>query len=124
MKQHSEGFLKISMDAKQRVQAIDIYAVKRKIDGKQTFYLIDVQEKDEWQSNHIKGALHLSKGIIERDIEKIIPDKNSEIVLYCSGGFRSALAADNVQKMGYKNVSSMEGGLSAWKKADFPLADD
>jgi rhodanese-related sulfurtransferase len=124
MKQHAEGFLKIALEAKQRVQEIDVDTVKRKLDENHKFYLIDVQETEEWQSHHILGAMHLSKGIIERDIEKTIPDKNSELVLYCSGGFRSALAADNVKNMGYKNVSSMEGGLRAWKNAGFPLAEE
>lgn len=121
MKQHSEGFLRISLAAKQRIQELDVYAIKKKLDENHRFYLIDVQETEEWRLAHIKEAIHLSKGVIERDIEKMIPDKNSEIVLYCSGGFRSALATDNVQKMGYTNIYSMEGGLSAWKNANFPL---
>ena len=100
MKQHSERFKKIAQDAKSHVKETDIQAVKQKLDKHERFYLVDVREESEWAKGHLPQAIHLSKGVIERDIEKTIPDVNAEIILYCGGGFRSALAADNLQKNG------------------------
>ncbi|PYU94195.1 MAG: sulfurtransferase, partial [Acidobacteria bacterium] len=98
----------------------DIAEVKRRLDAGDKFYLVDVREESEWARGRLPGALHLSKGVIERDIEKAIPDKSRPIVLYCGGGFRSALVADNLQKMGYTSVISMDGGWRAWTEAGYP----
>ncbi|HEX2488743.1 MAG TPA: rhodanese-like domain-containing protein [Blastocatellia bacterium] len=118
---HSEAFEKLCEDARSRVREITATEVKRKLDAGEKFRFIDVREDHEWQKDHAAGAEHLGRGIIERDIEKVAPDKNAEVVLYCGGGFRSALAADNLQKMGYKNVLSMAGGIKAWREADYPM---
>lgn len=118
---HSEGFEKLCDDAKTRVREITVADVKRKQDAGEQFHFIDVREDNEWDVDHAAGAQHLGRGIIERDIEKTVPDKDAEIVLYCGGGFRSALAADNLQKMGYTNVLSMAGGIKAWREAGLPL---
>jgi rhodanese-related sulfurtransferase len=119
--QHPPRFLKIVDDAKSRVRETDVEEVKKKIDGGEKFVLVDVREESEFAKDHLPGAIHLGKGIIERDIEARVPDLNAEIVLYCGGGFRSALAADNLQKMGYKNVISMDGGIRDWRGKGFPL---
>jgi rhodanese-related sulfurtransferase len=124
MKTHAKGFLALVNDAKRRIRETDINKVKEKLEKGDSFYLIDVREESEWNQSHLPGAIHLSKGIIERDIEKRIPDATSEIILYCGGGFRSALAADNLQKMGYTNVLSMDGGFTAWKEAGYRLETD
>jgi rhodanese-related sulfurtransferase len=121
MMKHSEAFEKLCEDARSRVREITVDEVKRKLDAGETFRLIDVREDHEWSQSHAAGAEHLGRGIIERDIEKTAPDKDAEIVLYCGGGFRSALAADNLQKMGYTNVLSMAGGIKAWREANFPM---
>jgi rhodanese-related sulfurtransferase len=121
---HSPGFLAIVQDAKSRVRETNIAEVKRRLDAGDKFNLVDVREDSEWAKGHLPGAKHLSKGTIERDIETAIPDKNAEIVLYCGGGFRSALAADNLQKMGYKNVLSMDGGWRGWNEAGHPVEKD
>ena len=121
MKQHAHGFLTIVQDAKKRLQETNVHVVKQRMDQGESFHLIDVREESEWQQSRLPNAIHLGKGVIERDIEKIIPDKNSEIVLYCGGGFRSALAADNIQKMGYTNVISMDGGFRGWAEAGYPV---
>jgi rhodanese-related sulfurtransferase len=121
MMKHSEAFGKLCEDARSRVREITVDEVKRKLDAGETFRLIDVREDHEWSQGHAAGAEHLGRGIIERDIEKTAPDKDAEIVLYCGGGFRSALAADNLQKMGYTNVLSMAGGIKAWREANFPM---
>ena len=121
---HSPGFLAIVQDAKSRVRETNVAEVKRRLDAGDKFNLVDVREDSEWAKGHLPGAKHLSKGIIERDIETAIPDKNAEIVLYCGGGFRSALAADNLQKMGYKNVLSMDGGWRGWNEAGHPVEKD
>lgn len=118
--QHSAGFLKLVNEAKSRVKETDVHAVKKQMDAGEKFHLVDTREDSEWSNGRLPGAVHLCKGIIERDIEKIIPDKNAEIVLYCGGGFRSALAADNLQRMGYTNVISMDGGWRGWNAAGFP----
>ncbi len=120
--QHSPQFLKIVQDAKSRVRETKVDEVKKKIDNSEKFVLIDVREESEFAADHLPGAVHLGKGIIERDIEARVPDLNAEIVLYCGGGFRSALAADNLQKMGYKNVISMDGGIRDWREKGYPLA--
>ena len=116
---HDTGFLKIANDAKSRVQETDVQTVKHMLDNKEDFELVDVREESEWAAGHLPSAMHLSKGIIERDIEKTIPDRHKKIVLYCGGGFRSAIAADSLQKMGYTNVISMDGGFKGWKKAKY-----
>jgi rhodanese-related sulfurtransferase len=119
--EHSERFLRIVNDAKSRIREIGIAEVKRKLDSGQYFPLVDVREESEWFKGRLPGAVHLGKGVLERDIEKAIPDLDAEIVLYCGGGFRSALAADNLQKMGYSRVFSMKGGWRAWNEAGFPV---
>jgi rhodanese-related sulfurtransferase len=118
---HSEGFLKIVDDAKTRICEISIQQVRSKMEAGHSFDLIDVREDHEWALGHAHGAKHLSKGIIERDIENLIPDRHAEIVLYCGGGFRSALVAENLQRMGYTRVWSMAGGFRSWKEADMPV---
>ena len=118
---HSPGFLKIVDDAKSRVREVTVEETRKKLEtGKAR--LIDVREDSEWQAGHALGAQHIGKGVIERDIEQKVPDKNSELILYCGGGFRSALSADNLQKMGYTNVLSMSGGWRAWQAAGAPVA--
>ena len=118
---HSPGFLKVVNDAKTRVRENTPEDVKRKRESGDRFHFVDVREDDEWRKGHAAGAIHLGKGIIERDIEKAIPDNNAEIVLYCGGGFRSALAADALQKMGYTNVISMNGGWKRWRELGYPI---
>ncbi len=122
MKSHSPRFLETVNDAKKRVRQTTVEDVKQKMDRSEKFYLVDVREDNEWNQDHLPGAIHLGKGIIERDIETKIPDSTAEIVLYCGGGFRSALAADALQKMGYTNVISMDGGYSGWRNAGYGLA--
>lgn len=119
--QHAQGFLKLVNDAKSRIQETNVQDVKKKMDAGEKFYLVDTREDSEWARGRIPGAIHLCKGIIERDIENAIPDKGAPVVLYCGGGFRSALAADNLQKMGYTNVISMDGGWRGWTEAGFPV---
>jgi rhodanese-related sulfurtransferase len=121
---HPEGFLKLVKDAKMRIKEADVREVKKRLDGGERLIIVDTREDNEWARGHVAGAVHLGKGIIERDIEKAIPDKEATIVLYCGGGYRSALAADNVQKMGYKNVISMDGGWRGWTEAGFPTVKD
>ena len=120
--QHSAGFLKLVNDAKTSVRECNVHDVKKRLDAGEKFYLVDTREESEFARGHLPGAIHLSKGVIERDIEQKIPDKSAPIVLYCGGGFRSALAGDNIQKMGYTNVLSMDGGWRGWNEADFPIA--
>ncbi len=120
--QHSTGFLKLVNEAKTRVRECNVHDVKRRLEAGETFYLVDTREESEFARGHLPGAIHLSKGVIERDIEQRIPDKNAPIVLYCGGGFRSALAGDNIQKMGYSNVLSMDGGWRGWNEAGFPTS--
>jgi rhodanese-related sulfurtransferase len=119
--QHSEAFQKLCEDARSRIREIPAQEVKQKLDDGEEFHLIDVREDHEWDQSHAAGAEHLGRGIIERDIEKVVPDKDSAIVLYCGGGYRSALAADNLQKMGYLNVYSLIGGIKAWKENGYPM---
>lgn len=120
--QHSPEFLKLVNDAKRRIRETDVHATKRRLDQGERFFLVDTREESEWGSGHLPGAIHLGKGVIERDIEQVIPDKAAPIVLYCGGGFRSALAAENLQKMGYANVVSMDGGWRGWVAAGYPTA--
>lgn len=117
---HSQEFLKLVDDAKSRVREVDVVETRRKLDSGKA-KLIDVREESEWEAGHARGAQHLGKGVIERDIEERVPDKKAELILYCGGGFRSALSADSLQKMGYTNVSSMAGGWRAWQAAGAPV---
>ncbi len=119
--QHSPGFLKIVQDAKSRIRELTVDQVKAKLERGEKLHLVDVREESEWAKDHVTGAVHLGKGILERDAEQRLPDKRAEIVLYCGGGFRSALAADNLQKMGYTNVYSMDGGIRGWREKSYPL---
>ena len=121
---HSNGFLAIVNDAKKRIRETNVSEVKKRMDRGDTFVLIDVREESEWNDNHLPKAIHLGKGILERDIENTVPEKEAEIILYCGGGYRSALAADNLQKMGYINVLSMDGGFKGWRDAGHPLIKD
>lgn len=117
---HSPAFLKLVDDAISRVREVDVDEARRKLESGKA-KLIDVREESEWEAGHARGAEHLGKGVIERDIEQRVPDKNVELILYCGGGFRSALSADNLQKMGYTNVASMAGGWRAWQAAGAPV---
>lgn len=119
--QHPPRFLKIVDDARARVRETDVDTVKKRMDRGDKFLLIDVREESEFAKDHLPGAIHLGKGVIERDIEARVPDLNTEMILYCGGGFRSALAADNLQKMGYGNVISMDGGIRDWREKNYPL---
>jgi len=122
--QHSPGFLRLVNDAKKRVQETNVDDVKAKLDRKEKFLLIDVREESEYARDHLPGAIHLGKGIIERDIEERVPDHNATMILYCGGGFRSALAGDNLQRMGYTHVISMDGGIREWREKGLPLTKD
>jgi rhodanese-related sulfurtransferase len=119
--QHSARFLRIVEDAKARVREVSIDDVKARLDRGDKFVLVDVREESEYAKDHLPGAIHLGKGVIERDIEERVPELNTPVVLYCGGGYRSALAADNLQKMGYSNVLSMNGGIRGWCEKRFPL---
>ena len=121
---HSPRFLQIVSDAKKRIQEIGVDEVKAKMERDEKFLLVDVREESEWAKDHLPGAIHLGRGILERDIEARVPDTKTPMVLYCGGGFRSALAADNLRKMGYKNVLSMDGGIRGWREKGFPLTKD
>jgi len=119
--QHSPRFLHIVENARQRIHETNVDEVKAKLDRGEKFLLVDVREESEYAKDHLPGATHLGKGIIERDIEERVPDPKTPIVLYCGGGYRSALAADNLQKMGYTNVLSMDGGIRGWREKGYPL---
>jgi rhodanese-related sulfurtransferase len=121
VKHHSEGFLAIVREAKKHIHEIDIEEYKRLRAAGTAGQLVDVREDHEWEAAHAAGAIHLSKGVIERDIETTFPDKNTKLVLYCGGGFRSALATENLQKMGYQNVISLDGGWRAIEASGLPL---
>ena len=121
--QHSQRFLKIVNDAKSRVREATVDEVRAKLDRGEKFLLVDVREESEYAKDHLPGAVHLGKGIIERDIESRVPDLETRMILYCGGGFRSALAADNLQKMGYTHVLSMDGGHRGWKEKGLPLTE-
>ena len=118
---HSPRFLSVVNDAKSRVRETNIDEVKHKIDSGEKLVLVDVREESEFAKDHLPGAVHIGKGVIERDIEARFPDLNTPMILYCGGGFRSALAADNLQKMGYTNVISMDGGIRGWREKNYPL---
>jgi rhodanese-related sulfurtransferase len=122
--QHSPRFLQIVNDAKKRIRETTVDEVKKKLDAGAEFVLVDVREESEYAKDHLPGALHLGKGIIERDIETAVPDTGTPLVLYCGGGFRSALAADNLRKMGYTDVLSMDGGIRGWREKGYPLTRD
>jgi rhodanese-related sulfurtransferase len=118
--QHSPRFLKLVADAKRHIRETTIAVVAERLQRGDTFHFIDVREDDEWRAGYARGAIHLGKGVIERDIEKRIPNKDEEIILYCGGGYRSALAAEALNKMGYTNVLSMDGGMRGWRAAGLP----
>jgi len=118
---HSEGFLKLVNDAKTRIREVTVEETQAHMQSNSEVRLIDVREDNEWEAGRAAGSIHLGKGIIERDIEATVPDKNAEVILYCGGGFRSALAADTLQQMGYRNVFSMAGGWKAWKDSGAPI---
>ena len=123
MKDHAKGFLNLVEEALKNVPEVDVFQVKSKLDKGEEIILIDVREDNEWNQGRLPTALHLGKGIIERDIESNIEDRNTELILYCQGGFRSALAAESLTKMGYKNVYSMSGGYSTWIANEFPISE-
>jgi rhodanese-related sulfurtransferase len=122
--QHSPQFLKLVNDAKTRVKETNVAEVKRRMGSGEKFLLVDVREDHEWVKGHLPGAVHMGRGIIERDIETHVPDTGAKLILYCGGGFRSALVADNLQKMGYTNVESMDGGWRGWNEAGLPTQRD
>ncbi len=119
-KSHAPGFLKIVQDAKTRVRECTVDDVKARLDAKDVFTLVDVREESEFAAGHLPGAVHIGKGVIERDIEAKVPDPATPLVLYCGGGFRSVLAGEALLKMGYTNVISMDGGWSGWKAKGYP----
>jgi len=121
-KHHSPGFLAIVDDAKSRIRQVDIDEYRRMLDAGEEHLLIDVREESEWAAGHAANAIHLGKGIIERDIEVRVPDKRTSLVLYCGGGYRSALASDALQRMGYTRVASLDGGWRAIEPSGIPLA--
>jgi rhodanese-related sulfurtransferase len=121
---HAPKFLALVNETKKRVRETNVADVKRRLDAGEKLVLVDVREESEWGRGHLPGAVHLGKGIIERDIEQRVPDTSTKLVLYCGGGFRSALSADNLQKMGYSNVESMDGGWKGWLEAGFPTQKD
>jgi rhodanese-related sulfurtransferase len=121
---HSEAFLRLVDESRARVRETNVLEVKKRLDMGERFTLVDVREDNEWARGHISGAIHMGRGVIERDIEHRFPDKGVELVLYCGGGYRSALSADNLQKMGYTNVSSMDGGWRGWTEAGYPTETD
>jgi rhodanese-related sulfurtransferase len=121
VKHHNPGFLQIVDDARKRIREISIDEYKKLVGQGDAGQLVDVREDHEWEANHVRGAIHLSKGTIERDIETVFPDKQVKLVLYCGGGYRSALATDNLQKMGYRNIISLDGGWRALEISGLPL---
>ncbi len=121
---HSPRFLDIVNDSKQRVREVTVDDVKQMLDRKAGFLLIDVREDNEWAKDHLPTAVHLGKGVLERDVEQRVPDTSTHMVLYCGGGFRSALAADALQRMGYTNVVSMDGGIREWREKSYPLTSE
>jgi rhodanese-related sulfurtransferase len=121
MKKHTAAFIALVDDARARIAETTVADVKRRLDAGENLTLVDVREDNEWQAGHLPHAQHIGRGVIERDIEGKIPDRTAEVILYCGGGFRSALAADNLQRMGYTNVLSMDGGFRQWRDAGFPI---
>ena len=122
--QHSEAFLQLVDDAKSRIREVSVAAVREKLKRGESLHFIDIREDHEWSRGHAEGAVHLGKGIIERDIEALAPDPEAEIVLYCGGGYRSALSADALQRMGYRKVFSMAGGYKEWVASGNPVTED
>jgi rhodanese-related sulfurtransferase len=122
--QHSPRFLNIVNDARSRIKETNVDQVKQRLDRGEKFVLVDVREESEFSKDHLPGAVHLGKGVIERDIEARFPDLNTPLILYCGGGYRSALAADNLQKMGYTDVISMDGGVRGWREKNYPMTQD
>jgi len=121
---HAEKFLALVNEAKKRVKETSVADVKRRMDAGEKFLLVDVREESEWARGHLPGAIHLGKGVIERDVEAKVPDAGTKMILYCGGGFRSALSAENLQRMGYSNVESMDGGWKGWLDAGLPTQKD
>ncbi len=121
---HAPKFLALVNEAKKHVKETNVADVKRRLDAGEKFILVDVREESEWAGGHLPGAVHLGKGIIERDIELSVPDTGAKLILYCGGGYRSALTAENLQKMGYTNVESMDGGWKGWLAAGLPTQKD
>lgn len=121
---HAPQFLKLVQEAKKKIKETNVAEVKKRADAGEKFILVDVREDNEWAKGHLPGAMHLGKGVIERDIEQSVPDTGTKLILYCGGGFRSALVADNLQKMGYTNVESMDGGWKGWLEAGLPTQRD
>jgi rhodanese-related sulfurtransferase len=121
---HSPRFLELVEATRKKVREMSVHDVKKRLDAGEKFILVDTREESEWDRGHLPGAIHLGKGVIERDIEHAIPDTSAPLVLYCGGGFRSALAAENLQKMGYTNVISMDGGWRDWTGAGYPVSKD
>ena len=121
---HSPQFLKLVNEAKKQVKETNVADVKRRMDSGEEFLLVDVREDNEWEKGHVPGAVHMGRGVIERDIETQVPETSMKMILYCGGGFRSALVADNLQKMGYTNVESMDGGWKGWVEAGLPTKKD
>jgi rhodanese-related sulfurtransferase len=124
MAKHTPRFLQIVNEARSRVKETTVDDVKGMLDKGEKFVLVDVREESEFAKDHLPGAIHLGKGVIERDIEQRVPDADAKLVLYCGGGYRSALAADNLQKMGYTNVISMDGGIRDWRAKQYPLTSE
>ena len=122
MKDHAKGFLSLVEEALKDIPEVDVYQIKDRLDKGDNVNLIDVREDNEWNLGRIPTAIHLGKGIIERDIESVAKNREMELILYCQGGFRSALAAESLKKMGYKNVYSMSGGFSGWAGNEFPIS--
>lgn len=120
MKQHAPGFLRLVDEARTRIRETDVPTIRARMERGDPFVLLDVREESEWRAGHIPGARHLGKGILERDIEAAVPDPAAEIVLYCGGGYRSALAAESLGRMGYTRVLSMDGGMRGWRAAGLP----
>ena len=118
---HSQAFVKLVEEVMPEIKEVSCEEVNSKLESKHSFHLVDVREDNEWQKDHIKGASHIGRGVMERDIENIIENKADEVILYCGGGYRSALSAFNIQKMGYTNVYSMEGGIRRWRELGLPL---
>src|SRR5205814_6331341 len=123
-KQHAPGFLKLVTDAKSRVKECTVDEMRARRSAGESFVLVDVREESEFAAGHVPGAVHLGKGVIERDVEGKYPDRSAELLLYCGGGFRSVLAADNLKKMGYTNVVSVDGGMRGWRQGGYPEKKD
>jgi rhodanese-related sulfurtransferase len=121
---HAPQFLKLVNEAKKKIKETNVADLKRRMDAGEKFLLVDTREDHEWTNGHLPGAIHMGRGVIERDIELKVPDTKTKIILYCGGGFRSALVAENLQKMGYHHVESMDGGWRGWLEAGLPIAKD